>query len=65
MKFRSYQLIQRAVAEGTDYGYARAHKHTDKPSEDTLKSDIIDGIMNELSDIMHFDTEEEEIQLIK
>lgn len=56
MKFKAYQLIERAVEEGVNYGYNRAHKHTDTPTEATLKGLITEAIMSELCDIIDFDT---------
>ena len=56
MKFKAYQLIERAIEEGVNYGYARAHKHTDTPTEATLKSLITEAVMSELCEIIDFDT---------
>lgn len=55
MKFKAYTIIERAIEEGIDYGYNRAHKHTDKPSEALLKGEILNAITNNLCEILDFD----------
>lgn len=55
IKFKSYQLIQRAVEEGIICGYKKAHKHTDDPGEDAINETILNYVMNELSEIIDFD----------
>jgi hypothetical protein len=55
MKFKAYQLIERAIEEGVNYGYSRAHKHTDTPTEALLKGEIIQAITNELCEIIDFE----------
>lgn len=55
IKFKTYQLIERAVEDGLAYGYRKAHKHTDNPDEETLKQLILDAIMQEFSEIINFE----------
>ncbi len=55
IKFKTYQLIERAVEEGIRYGYKKAHKHTDNPDEEGLKQLILDAIMQEFSEIINFE----------
>ena len=55
MKFKAYNLIERAIEEGVNYGYARAHKHTDTPTEALLKGEIVNAITNELCEILDFE----------
>lgn len=58
LRFRAYPLIQRAVAEGIAYGYRRAHKHTDTPSEEYVKEEMERGVMDALCDILSLDEED-------
>lgn len=51
----SWAIISRAVEEGIDYGYRRAHKHTSTPSEDLLKNEIDNAIMSELSEVLLYE----------
>jgi len=48
----SYGIIARAVEEGINYGWNRAHKHTDKPDEHHIKNEINTAVMNSLSEII-------------
>lgn len=49
--------MSRAIESGVDYGYMRAHKHTDTPDEARMKNEMFSAIMNELSEILFFDTD--------
>lgn len=41
-------LIERCIEDGINYGWNRAHKHVDSPSEYEIKDQIQSAIMNEL-----------------
>ena len=55
MRLKTYQLIERIVEEGTQAGYDRAHKHTDTPSEETIKQCIEQYIMNGFDEYFEFE----------
>jgi hypothetical protein len=63
MKIKSYPVIDRAVEEGIAYGYRRAFKHTDTPTEENIKIAIHDAVMNSLAEVIEFDTNSEQIYL--
>jgi hypothetical protein len=48
MKANEYKVLTDCVEKGIDYGFTRAHKHTDGPSEESLKNEIHDAIMSEI-----------------
>jgi len=54
LRLKSYDIVERAVDEGIELGYRRAHKHTDRPSEDGLKEAIHLAIMNALDGVLIF-----------
>lgn len=54
LKVRSYPVMERAVEEGVGYGWRRAHKHTDKPDEDTAIEQIRQAVMNEICEAFDF-----------
>lgn len=60
MKVRAYDVLRRAVEEGAEYGWRRAHKHTDTPDEETIKDQIVTAILNEICEYFDFDNEPEE-----
>jgi hypothetical protein len=49
-----YKVVSRAVEEGIEFGWNRAHKHNDKPTPDAIKNAVYDAIMHELSDLILF-----------
>jgi hypothetical protein len=57
LRMRAYPVMCRAVEEGIDYGWMRAHKHTDKPSEQAIKDEIHAGIMNAICEMFDFDVD--------
>jgi hypothetical protein len=61
MKVNTYRILDNAVDAGIEYGYQRAHKHTDEPSAAQIKRDIHDAIMNELSEVFIFDDNSDDI----
>jgi len=54
MKPDSYKILSRCVEEGIDLGWGRAHKHTDKPSEESIKNYIEECIINEVCEYFKF-----------
>lgn len=52
---RLYRLVVETVNDGIDYGWIRAHKHTDNPTEETIKTAIYDAITNNLCETFDFD----------
>jgi hypothetical protein len=50
-----YQLTGEAVEAGLRYGWRRAHKHTDSPSEEQILSALYDAVMLELCERFWFD----------
>jgi hypothetical protein len=54
MKVKTYSILVRAIEEGINYGYARAHKHTGNPTEDQLKIAIGDAVINEICEVFDF-----------
>lgn len=55
LRANSYAVLHRAIEDGLDYGWMRAHKHSDHPDEATIKNEILQGIMNELCQYFDFD----------
>jgi hypothetical protein len=47
-----YRVVARAVEEGVAYGYERAHKYDDKPSEETIQDQIEQAVMAALSEVV-------------
>lgn len=54
VKLRAYAIISQAVSSGIAYGYRRAHKHTDKPSEDHVLEQIENAVLGELCELIDF-----------
>jgi hypothetical protein len=56
MKPNYYKIIEDCVASGVAIGYISAHKHEDKPDRSVLKENIIEAIMDQISNKLIFDT---------
>lgn len=50
-----WDIISSAVERGIAFGYMRSHKHTDTPSEEHIKGQLYNEIMNELAEVIDFD----------
>lgn len=57
MKVRAYDVLRRAIEEGVEYGWRRAHKHTDSPDAETIKDQVVTGILNEVCEYFDFNDE--------
>lgn len=55
MKVKEYSLVEMCVENGVEYGYSRAFKHSDEPTERSIKDEIIRAVMNEMSEWFEFD----------
>ena len=55
VRLNTYKIVSDAIENGIKYGYRRAHKHTENPSEDTIIEQIHLAVMNDLCDIINFD----------
>lgn len=55
VKINAYKVIDDVVDRAVRYGYIRAHKYVDNPTEDTMVNEIHKAIMNELCEILQFD----------
>lgn len=60
VRVNAWNVMTRAIEEGIDYGWNRAHKHTDKPTEDEFKSAIYNAVTSAISEYFEFTYEDEE-----
>ena len=51
---KTYELLDRCVDEGISFGYARAFKHTDSPSEAAIHESIHREVMSQLCEWFEF-----------
>lgn len=54
IRLRVYPLLCDLVEIAVRAGYRRAHKHTEKPSEETVIHEVHQRVMNELSELFIF-----------
>lgn len=55
---KTYSIIERAVEEGVQYGWNRAHKYEDTPDPETIREHVTREVMNAISEVMHFSNAE-------
>jgi len=58
MKPKMYHILSLAVEQGVREGWYRAHKHNDKPHEDSVKEYIEDAVMSAIHEYFIFDENE-------
>lgn len=54
MKPKTYPILVQAVEEGVAYGFHRAYKHADEPTEDQITDAIISAVINEICEWFEF-----------
>lgn len=51
---KTYPLLKNAIHEGAKYGYRKAHKHTETPSEYEIRSAVEDAVMYHIAEVFDF-----------
>jgi len=54
IKVKTYTIIEEAVERGIRYGYKRAYKHTDNPTEEQMIQEILLAAMSCLDEVVEF-----------
>ncbi len=54
MVYKIYSIIQKAVEEGAEYGWNRAHKNEDSPPKEVILDNLIHDIMLSLDEVIDF-----------
>jgi hypothetical protein len=55
MKPKIRVILEQAIEEGVRYGYSRAHKHIENPSEGAVIEAIEDAVMSQIYEYFDFD----------
>lgn len=55
MKANEYRVMEEAVEIGLGYGWRRAHKHVESPSESSIIDEMHTAVMNEITGWFTFD----------
>ena len=55
VRLDSYKIINDVIDGAIRYGYKRAHKHIEFPSEEFIIEEIHRSVMNDLCDILKFE----------
>lgn len=63
MRVNSYAVVSRAVEEGVETGWRRAHKHTDTPSDASIRESIVNEVTSALSEVVDWDSPAEDMLL--
>jgi hypothetical protein len=58
MKPNFHKILETAVDQGVSYGYRRAHKHVENPTEGAIIDNVVEQVMNSLDEWFTFEDEE-------
>lgn len=59
IKLDWYSILEDRVETGINYGYRRAYKHTNTPTEEEMKMEILNAVMTNLCEVIReVDTDE-------
>ena len=58
MKPKFHIVLETAIKQGVSYGYSRAHKYVENPTEGAIIDSIVEQVMNSLDDWFEFGEEE-------
>lgn len=55
MKAKEYTVLCEAIERGVSYGYMRAYKHNDNPSNEDVKIAIQNAVLTEICEWFDFE----------
>ena len=58
MKPNFHKILETAIVQGVSYGYRRAHKHVENPTEGAIIDNVVEQVMNSLDEWFTFEDEE-------
>jgi hypothetical protein len=58
MKPKFSKVLETAVEHGVSYGYRRAHKHVENPTEGAIIDNVVEQVMNSLDEWFDFEDDE-------
>jgi len=58
MKPKIYNILGRCIEDGLKFGYQRAFKHTDSPTEEQILNTCLIAILDEIFEHFSFDDDE-------
>jgi hypothetical protein len=61
MKPKIQTILAKAIDDGIEYGWHRAHKYTEAPDEHHVKCEIDNAIWNAIHDVFAFGEEDENV----
>ncbi len=59
LRVNVYRVLSDCVEQGINHGWYKAHKHTDTPDEQSIKTAMDDAVMAEICDYFDFTDEDE------
>ena len=58
MKPNFRKILEMSVEQGVSYGYRRAHKDVENPTEGAIIDNVVEQVMNSLDEWFDFEDEE-------
>lgn len=53
-----HKVLEQAIISGVSYGYSRAHKYVENPTESVIIDNITEQVMNSIEDWFDFEDKE-------
>lgn len=57
LRVRVYDVLVRAVEEGFQRGWNRAHKHTDTPTDELIAEQVTSAILGDICEVFDFEAD--------
>lgn len=54
LEVKVYTVLEECIESGINWGFIKAHKHDDNPSEDKIKEELLRAIMLNISEKFNF-----------
>lgn len=58
LRVRAYPVLRQAVEAGVAYGWRRAYKYVDNPTESAVRDCIEEAVMGQICEAFEFDEED-------
>jgi hypothetical protein len=55
VRAKAYAILTRAIEDGLEWGWSRAHKHNDNPDREAVLEAMYSEVLNSICEVFDFD----------